>query len=445
MSKRKAQAVRGVRKAAYISRKVFSKAANFSGKVENKADRIIHGTDPTIQIHDKVLFEKIHAEALPEVVPIHPALPKTGRTGAATLFIPSLQKSSFFGGTATALIFTALVAQEKGLPIRIIETLVHGLASSADLSAFLQSVGIDFPDSEISLVDLAGRKYNHYGYLDMHPDDIYIASAWWDAHHLQQLPLLRKFVYLIQDFEPIFYNNSDHFILAEQTYHHDNFVPVCNTKLMYEFMSSKGYNHIAKNGLWFEPAVGVGHRVGYSPAKQTGEKKRLFIYGRPAVHRNLFHTALEVVNQAFATYMLDSLEWEVYLAGQDGLPDILLDTGITAKNLGKMSFEAYYDFAKTVDVAVSLMLAPHPSYPPLELASLGAAVVTTKYENKTDLSAYSKNIIITDSTIPALLEALQTAAGIDHQTRTANAKAIALPATWHDALGDVVKKVGKTF
>lgn len=443
MSRRKVQAFRGARKVAHLSRKVFSKAANLSGKVEIKADRVIHGTDPTIQIHDTVLFEKIYAEALPEIVPVHPALPIPGRSGAVTLLIPSLQKSSFFGGTATALIFAAMVAKQKDLPLRIAETVVHGSAESEDLSNFLATVDIAIPALNIEILNLAGRKYNHYGYLAMHPDDIFIASAWWDASLLQQLPLLHKFIYLIQDFEPIFYNNSDHFILADQTYHQDNFVPVCNTELMHEFMTQKGYSHIAKNGLFFEPAVGVGKKVGYSIEKKPGEKKRIFIYGRPAVHRNLFHTAIEAVNQAFSTYQLQNADWEIFMAGQDKLPDILLDSGITVKNLGKMSFDAYYEFARTVDVAVSLMLAPHPSYPPLELSSIGATVVTTEYETKTDLRKYSKNIYITDALQSKITEELVRATNVSYEERIKNAKTDNIQTDWQKALKTTIEKVVK--
>lgn len=442
MSRRKAQAFRGMRKAANISRRVFSKAANLSGKVERKADRIIHGTDPTIQIHDKVLFEKIYAEALPEIIPIHPALPKPGRSGSVTLFIPSLQKSSFYGGTATALIFAATIAAKKKLPLRIVETLVHGLAKEEELQSFLKTKG-GIIINDFELVNLAGRKYNHYGYLEMHPDDVFMASAWWDAHLLQQLPLGNRFIYLIQDYEPIFYNNSDQFTYAEQTYHKENFVPVCNTKLMYDFMSQNGYDYIAKHGLYFEPAVGIGKKYGHNIKKKPGEKRRIFIYGRPSVHRNLFYTALDSVNKAFSTYQLQNEEWEIFMAGQDKLSDILLDSGITVKNLGKMGLDEYYSFARTIDVAISLMLAPHPSYPPLELASLGASVVTTKYITKTNLSSYSKNLLVTDPTQEAITAGIIKAASMTHEARIKHAQNSSIPTDWQTTLKNTVAAVVK--
>lgn len=443
MSKRKT-VFRGIRKGAYLTRKVTSKAANFSGRVENKADRIIHGTDPTILIHEKVLQEQIFSEALPEITSIHPAMPIPGRKAAVNLLIPSLQNSSFFGGTATALIFAAKVAQEKKMPLRVVETLKHGNTKAFLLQKFLAEQGFKFNISDIVLMNLAGRKHNHYGYIDMHPEDVFIASAWWDAHLLDKLPLLQKFIYLIQDFEPIFYNNSDQYILAEETYNNTSFIPVFNTELMYEFMKKRGYKGIPKeNALFFEPAINIGKKIGYSKKKKAGSKQILFIYGRPSVHRNLFYRAIEAVDKAFATEILTSDKWEVYMAGQDKLPNILLDSGVTVKNLGKMSMEEYYDFAKTVDLGVSLMMAPHPSYPPLELASLGAAVVTTSYKTKTDLTKYCNNIFVQNSTLDSLVDGIKKAGSVSYETRLKNAELASYGVIWNETLDKLVKKLSK--
>lgn len=442
MSNKKSQAFRGLRKTANISNRAFSKAARLSGKIENKADRIINGTDPTVQIHDKVLFEKIYAEAIPEITPIHPALPRAGREATVTLFIPSLQKSSFFGGTATALIFAGKIAADKGLPIRIAETLQHGNAKVDELAEFINKNGIKLgSDSDIELINLSPRTYNKYGYLDIHPDDIFVASAWWDAYLLDQLPLLKPYVYLIQDYEPIFYNNSDKYVLSESTYHSDRFIPVCNTELMYKFMVSKGYENIKQTGVWFEPAVGLQNTKSKSVIS-TG-KKRMFIYGRPSVARNLYHFTLSCLDDLFLTQQLIGSEWEIFMAGQDKLADVILGSGIVLKNLGKMPINEYHEFVQSIDLAISPMMAPHPNYPTLEFASAGASVVTTKYETKKDLRAYSSNIVISDISKPAFSDAILKGASLDKSTRQKNLKTNNISSDWSTALDDTVAKVLK--
>lgn len=444
MSKRKTEAFRVVRKSAHIGRRVLTKGANLSAKVERKADSIIHGTDPTVQIHDKVLFEKFYNEAIPEITPIHPSLPTANRPATVTLLIPSLQKSSFFGGTATALIIAGKLAVDMGYPLRIVETLTHGNAKLSELVSFFHSHDIGLNDGVINLVDLSPRTYNNYGYLDIHPSDIFIASAWWDAYLLDRLPLIKPYIYLIQDYEPIFYNNSDKFVLAESTYCSEKFIPVCNTELMKMFMAKKGYGHVAKNALYFEPAVNIGKRYGYYDTPK-GQKRRLFLYGRPSVDRNLFQFALLCLDELFSHQELSSNEWDLYMAGQDKVADIVLSSGATVHNLGKMSLDDYYAFMRTVDVAFSPMLAPHPNYPTLEFASSGSAVVTTSYETKQDLALYSKNIFIGPADKEIMKELILKAADVSAQKRVENAKASNISGDWHAALENTVNSLKKKF
>jgi hypothetical protein len=440
MSKKKL-AFRTIRKGANITRKVLSKAETFSGRVERKADRIVHGTDPTVQIHDSVLLEQVLAELLPEIVPIHPALPLVDRKAAVSLLIPSLQKSSFFGGTATALIVAGSIAMRRKMPLRIIETIVHGKANTEDLQEFLKSANIGWESNQVSLINLAGRKYNHYGYLDVNPEDIYIASAWWDAYLLDKLPLKNKYIYLIQDFEPIFYNNSDQYALSESTYHSDKYIAICNTKLMYDFMLNHGYNNV-KNGSWFEPAVSRTTRNTKSARLIKSNKSRLFIYGRPGVHRNLYATALGAVDYAFANNYLKPGEWEIIMAGQDKLPDILLPSGPKIKNLGKLDMNQYVDLINTIDVALSPMMAPHPNYPTLEFAAAGAIVVTTCYDIKQDLSNYSKNIVMTDISIESIASGLKEAARL---CSTGHSEAANIGSSWMSALDKPITTILKAI
>ena len=437
----KQTAVRGVRKTAHLTRRVLSVGANYSGRVENKAHRIINGMDDTIKLNDKILFEKLYHESLPYITPIHPALPMAGRKGRVTLLIPSLQSSSFFGGTATALIFAALTANAMDCDLHVIETLKKGSIKAGQLKEFFKDNEIAFGRT-ITLADLSPRRYNHYGYIDLHPDDLFICSAWWDAYTISELPLKRKFIYLIQDYEPIFYNNSDLRVLAESTYHSERFIPVCNTELMLKFMSKNGYKYIADNGMFFEPAVNIGKKIGVAK-KQSAGKKKLFVYGRPSVERNLFFTALKTLDEAFTENILEPAEWDCYMAGQDGLSTIVLKSGVEINPLGKMSIDDYYRFAQGVDLGISLMLAPHPSYPPLELSSLGAAVVTTKYDTKADLSMYNDNLIMGNPDPEDLKKALRKAAAMQESKRRDNAKATKLEADWNIALKPVVASIIK--
>lgn len=432
--------IRAARKSSHIATRALSKGLKLTTKVEDKATKILTGADFSVAALEEVSFEKIFYNGIPyNIAPLNPALPALGREGAVTLLIPSLTRGSFYGGTATALIIAGKLAVTLGKPLRIIETLEAG--GKDGLGTFFSDNNIAISEADVDLIDVSSRRYNVYGYVDIHKDDVYIASAWWDAHLLAQLPLSKKFIYLIQDFEPIFYANSDKYVLAENTYRSDRFIPICNTELMYNFMADR-YPHIKKNGVWFEPAVSQSSS-GMSVKKKESEKKRIFLYGRPNVERNLFYSALSALDKLFMSQTLSGNEWEVYMAGQDKIPNITLTSDVVVKNLGKLTMEEYKEFAKSVDLTVSLMMAPHPNYPTLEMSSIGSAVVTTKYANKQDLSSYSKNIYMADLTIDSIANSIVTASNIPYEQRLENARKSNISGDWDKALSGVFSELIK--
>ncbi len=434
--------IRTVRKTAHLTHQASAWAAHFSQRVENKTSRILSGTDSSFRVVSSIPFEKLYYQQVPEIIPVHPALPQRGRKPAVVLLLPSLQNSSFFGGTSTAIIAAAEIAHKKKLDLRIIETLSHGGSKTDVVKDLLKKFNIPFSGT-ITQIDITARAFNVYGYIDMHPDDIFMASAWWDAYVLDKLPLKHKFVYLIQDYEPIFYANSDKYALAESTYHSKKYVALCNTKLMYDFMVNRGYTEV-KSGTYFEPAV--SYEVSKRKKKAEG-KRRMFVYGRPNVERNLFFNAFNGLDMALRNGFIEAAEWEFYMAGQDNVPDLELSSGVVVKNLGKMDFAEYQAFVGTVDVAVSLMMAPHPNYPTLEFASTGAAIVTTRYDIKQDLSQYSKNIFMADITPESIAGGIRAAASLDAETRAANAAASHVPSDWNKTLDKpleaTIKKITK--
>lgn len=429
-------ALRSIRKTSHIGKRVLRRSASFAEKVENKADRIIGGSDFTIRLHDSVPLEKLYYHNQKWITPLNPALPSLGQKASIVLLIPTLDDRSFYGGTATALIVAGRIAEATGRPLSIVQTLKHGQSSGTSLSSLLAKEGIHISDTDIKIRSVSERSYNVYGYLPIHPDDVFIASAWWDAYLLQQLPLTRKFIYLVQDFEPIFYNNSDSYLLADSTYRQDSFIPLCNTRLMYDFMRERKYEAFTTaSAQWFEPAVSREHS-GKKKADTKDVKRRIFIYGRPDVHRNLFFTSLNAVDLCFKSGQLDKADWDIYMAGQSKVPDVQLSSGLTVRNLGKMKMEDYIDFCKTIDVAVSPMMAPHPNYPTLEFASVGAQVVTTRYANKTDLSHYSKNITMCDASIVSMSEAIALAA-----TKKPVQSANNIPSDWSKTLQSSLESI----
>ncbi len=85
---------------------------------------------------------------------------------------------------------------------------------------------------------------------------------------------------------------------------------------------------------------------------------------------------------------------------------------------------------------MSLMLSPHPSLVPLEMAAGGLVTVTNTYENKTKekLSSISSNIIAVPPTLEGLASGIGSAAErvFDYDARIAGTD-VHWPASWDEA------------
>lgn len=427
-------ALRVLRKGSHIAGKVFNKSGRILRKVEDKTTRIIINKTGSPDGRGSVGVNSLIYRTYPQIIPVHPALPVIGQRPSITVFA-FLDPRGFYGGIATLLCVAAEMAIQKGYDLRIAQT--TGYSAQADVLGFLESKGFSLPKDRYSTIDLSKRTVDNFGYLPLHEDDILVVSAWWDAHIAEQLPLKNKFLYLIQDFEPIFYNNSDLSVLADQTYVSEKFIPLLNTEILYRFFEKNGYTYIAKNATWFEPAPAPQADASIKKDKNT---KTIFIYGRPHVHRNLYYNALKALDLALQDEKTEGINYKLYSAGAADIPSVKLTSGHVVTNLGKMKMDDYYKFAQTIDVAISPMLAPHPNYPTLELASLGAAVVSTSWRTKQDLSYYSPNILMAQPSPEAMSEKIIEAILMPEDEKQKNKKQNHIDSDWPKALSQPVKK-----
>ena len=423
------------KKAFRLNKKALQKVIYLSGKAENKLGLNKQSTQiESKKIDDVIGIQQFCDSFTYEIRPLNIA--KTNRKQAyINFFVPTFDAAGVFGGIATATRIAAGIAKQKQLPLRVV--CIDRVGNLDYLNKFLLQLGCEEVVRE-NLIDLSARQDDIKQVIDFNEKDINIATAWWTAHLLNETKLSNKYIYIIQDFEPIFYNFSDQYTYAEYTYKTDNYIPICNTKLLYDFLVLQDYEGIKKHKIFFEPAV---DRKLFKPSEDKKDKKRLFIYGRPTTQRNLMVHALKLVRDSFEKGLLKQEEWEVFIAGDDSAPSIELTSNLMAKNLGKMSIEDYGELAGTIDLAVSLMLAPHPSYPPLELACSGAAVVTNKYSIKKDLKMYSNNLITVDLNHNSLLDGIKEATSMSKKERTLNAHKSQVQDNWDNALRDTINKV----
>lgn len=359
------------------------------------------------------------------------------------VILPSLQLKDMSGGPNTALLLAALLA-EQGEQIRLISCGVPGEMS--ELFQHMDKI-LKRPVKydKIELVDAVDR--THETFIGV--NDIFLATAWWTAQivkYAMRKTVCKTFIYLIQDFEPILHNGSTFQARALETYSLSH-IPVINTRLLLDHLISEKAgcytnSEFAENALCFEPALDQNCFYPDQGKKESKHKRTLLFYARPTfAHRNLFEIGVVALKQAVASGAIDRENWEIWAMGEK-LEPVDLGNGVFLNPLPWMSFQDYTKRVRTADLLLSLMLSPHPSYPPLEMAASGKLVVTNSFSVKTPerLRQISPNIIVTPPTAEKVAIALTNAvsrinAGFPSYDPTGK---IGLPANWDESMKEIV-------
>ena len=361
------------------------------------------------------------------------------------VLLPSLRLKHMSGGPNTALLLAALLA-EKGEWVRLIAC--DAAAEGEEAALFPHMDGLlqrPVARDRIELVDAFDRSRP----TEIGANDLFFATAWWTAQMAKYAvtkTVRKTFIYLIQDFEPILHEGSTFQARALETYGLPH-IPVINTRLLLDHLVKESAGCYADpkfsaNALWFEPAL---DRSYYFPdlakSGQSGKKNLLF-YARPTVaRRNLFEIGVVALRQAVASGVIDKDNWEVWAMGEKLAP-VALGNGVFLNPLPWMSFDDYAKRVRTADLLLSLMLSPHPSYPPLEMAASGKLAVTNSFSVKTAerMKVFSPNIIVAQPTAESIAAALENAAGRINAGLSSYDPSgeIALPTSWDESLREVV-------
>jgi hypothetical protein len=190
------------------------------------------------------------------------------------------------------------------------------------------------------------------------------------------------------------------------------------------------------------------------PRASGAAPRRLVFYARPRNPRNLFELGLRALRSAAAEGVFDDGDWTFSAIGQE-LVDLPLSDRHVLRPTPWLAYPDYAAFISGSDVLLSLMLSPHTSYPPLEMAAAGGQVVTNTFGVKTAEALLAISPVIhaappeVDALVAALREAVGAVSGRGSSTAASApasaAAAPALPATWDEALRDVVPWLDQTI
>ncbi len=355
------------------------------------------------------------------------------------LVTDSIEASHLLGGVATALLLATEFAKRNNLVLRLITRDVP--VNPCDYLNILQLNGIEPPEN-VEYYSDHDRDENGQKATKMFvtQGDIFFATSWWSAVAIEKTSLRKRFYYIVQEVEPFFYPYGDEHLLCDRVMNNPNIDFIVNSHYLWEYFE-KEYPNIIRNGVYFEPAFS---KKLYAKAKIHPKKKyRLFFYARPNNPRNLFGNGVLLLDMAIRQGILNTQEWEICCAGQD-IPEIVFCDGSRPVHLGQMTWNEYRDFVAEVDLALSLMYTPHPSYPPFDVAVSGGVVVTNTCLNKTEFPL-CKNVLLGDLDPEKFMETLRQGERLakDSEQRRRNYEEMTIPRDWPQVLEKTLQKMGE--
>lgn len=349
-------------------------------------------------------IDEIFYERFPDIHPIS-FLKVHENDFRFNIILDSLQKNSYFGGVATSLILATLYSNKFDIPLRIITRFSD--TNPKYYFSFLEMIRISRPRKIEFFSDFQTFYTRNGMQLEVSDKDIFLSTSWWSSQVVKSINFRDSFFYILQEVESFFYPNGDEQCLCNAILNDDKINFIINSKMLYNFYEKNNYVVVAKSSITFEPAFPEHMYYADAQAFQKKDKRKLFFYARPNNYRNLFYLGLKILDEALTKGLIGN-EWDIYLAGSNEIPPFIFSNGRSPHIMGVLDWQNYLEFIKSVDVCLSLMHTPHPSYIPLDVASTGGVVLTNKYATKHSVP-YSQNIICENLDNKSLLRGLEQA------------------------------------
>jgi len=333
-----------------------------------------------------------------------------GNTTRINLIIPTIDFNYFFGGYIAKFNFAKKLV-EKGYNVRLIivdwcdyqpETWKQQIKNYSGLEDIFDKIEVFYA-------------FDRNKELQISKDDVFVATTWWTAHIAHEAikgTNKRKFLYLIQEYEPLTFPHGTYYALANETYDFPHFAIFSTDFLRNYFKENKigVYNKKdlegEQNSIFFNnPILSFNLTEEFLKRK----KKKVLYYARPETHaaRNMFELGILGISNALEKINLNPDEWEFYGIGAiKEYQDVKLNEKFKMKILPRLSLDEYKKILPQYDIGISLMYTPHPNLVTLEMASSGMIVITNKFENKTQetLGEISENIIVADPNLSSISE-----------------------------------------
>jgi glycosyltransferase involved in cell wall biosynthesis len=279
------------------------------------------------------------------------------------------------------------------------------------------------------------------------PRDRFVATTWWTAYHAREAVSRTerdRFLYLIQEYEPFTFVMGSWAAVAAATYSFPH-AALFSTEFLRAYFATNRIGVYAgdraagdRDSVSFRNAI-TAVQPPTAAALADRQSRRLLFYARSEPHakRNMFELGMIAISRAIETGVFDE-EWEFFGIGSvSGRSRVELTGGNELDVLPRQPQSRYGEILGGHDIGLSLMLTPHPSLVPIEMASAGLLTVTNTFETKTAerLTAISSNLIAADPSIEGVAAGLAAAVRrVDDHAARVDGAAVDWSSDWEMSL-----------
>ncbi len=397
-----------------------------------------------LQSPDGDLMSKLDAAEIPEIKWVfHNTLPlrvdaSEKHSLRVNMLLGMIDFRYVFGGYL-GMFNLALRLSKEGHKVRIILLERSDFTPAAWREEIRKYPGVANLFDEVEVI----HRFDRSDPVEMNPRDSFIATNGWNAHvaHTTLKALGReRFMFMVQDYELFFLPMNTISALFMQSYRFPQF-QLFSTELLRDYFRDQRLGVFGRHGGEENSAVFSNAVQRFNPTREdlSRRNRKLVFYARPEAHaaRNLFELGVKSLCELARNSSVDLTDWSFYGMGSIGdVSSLSLAPGVDLKMLPKTGLDEYARNLPRHDVGLSLMLTPHPSLVPLEMAGAGMWTVTNTFGNKTveRLKDISPNLIGVEPTVDGiqqgLIEAISRVNDID--SRLAGSK-INWPTNWDDA------------
>ncbi len=361
------------------------------------------------------------------------------------ILLATIDFKYIFGGYI-GMFSLALRLRREGFLVRIVTMERTELDMTLARERIKGYPGIErlFDDIEIE------HRHDRKEELFVSPDDRFIATNGWGAHlahHASRELGQDRFMFMVQEYEPYFLPMNTIAALFQQSYRFPQF-QLFSTPLLRDFF------RLNKIGVFSQPGAEKNHAVfrnaiqKFKPSinDMRDRERRILFYARPEAHaaRNMFELGMMALAELARSPDFDASKWKFCGMGSiGGASKIRLTPDVVMEMMPKTDLQTYSERLPHHDVGLSLMLTPHPSLVPLEMASAGMWTVTNTFENKTaeSLQDISTNLIPVEPTLEGVVAGLKDAISrVDQYHKRLQGSRFNWPTDWDDAFSPAAMK-----